>query len=76
MDDNGDFDVRRHGTPPRRPPAGGEGDTEQPAAQAGLPGQPGTSGGAISINLVNEVAQTLRTEVHAVRAELESKFNA
>ena len=74
-DDSGDYDVRRHGTPPRRPQAEGEGDVEQPAAQAGLPGQPAGSGGAISINLIHEVAQTLRTEMHAVRADLESKFN-
>ena len=38
--------------------------------------QPAGSGGVISINHTNMVANTLREEMHAVRSDLEAKFNA
>ncbi len=75
-DDVGEYDVRRHGTPPRYPPGGGEEDLDLLAAQTGLTGQPAGGGGVISINHTNMVANTLREEMHAVRSDLEAKFNA
>ena len=38
--------------------------------------QPAGSGGVISINHTNMVANTLREEMHAVRSDFEAKFNA
>ncbi len=75
-DDSGDYDVRRHGMPPRRPQAEGEGDLGQPTAQAGLTCQPTGSGGSISINHINKVASELREEMYGVRTALEADFNA
>ena len=75
-DDFGEYDVRRHGTPPRRPQGEGEEDQGLLAAQAGPTGQPAGSGGVISINHTNMVANTLREEMHAVRSDLEAKFNS
>ena len=75
-DDSGDYDVRRHGTPPRLPQTEGEGGFEQPTAQAGLTGLPIGSGGSISINHINKVANELREEMYGVRTALEADFNA
>ena len=63
-------------TPPRRSQGEGEEDYGLLAAQAGPTGQPSGSGGVISINHTNMVANTLREEMHAVRSDLEAKFNA
>ena len=63
-------------TPPRRPHGDGEEDDGLLAAQAGPTGQPAGSGGVISINHTNMVANTLREEMHAAMSDLEAKFNA
>ena len=76
-DDVGDYDVRRHGTPPpRHLQAEDEGGVEQPAVQAVPTGMATSSGGSIPINHMNQVASQLRDEMSAVRTALEADFNA
>ena len=76
-DDNGGYDVRRHGTPPpRHLQTEGEGGIEQPAVQAVLTGMATGSGGSIPINHMNQVAGQLRDEMSAVRTALDADFNA
>ena len=53
--DVSEYDVRRHGTPPRLVPADADEDIGLMAAQAGETGQP-TGGGVVSMNHTNLVA--------------------
>ena len=66
FDDFGEYDVRKPGTPPRRLQVEGTGDQGQPAG----------SSGSIAINQTIEVANQLRTEMFAVRKDLDAKFNS
>ncbi len=74
-DDFGEYDVRRHGTPPRPVPADADEDIGLMAAHAGATGQ-ATVGGVVSMNHSNQVAGVLRTEMLEMRATLEAKINS
>ena len=64
--------AQQHQTPPRRLQGEGDEDFGMLAAQTG---QPTVSGGVLSMNHTNMVANALREEMYAVRHELETKFN-
>ena len=68
-------------TPPRRMDESDEEDQgllgfPMLVAQASATSQPAGSGGVISINHTNLVAAALREEMHAMRTDLDAKFNA